>query len=533
MKKMLAFLLSLVMLLSLAGVCFAEEGALITEDITINIRAMNQYTNLDRILEKYYELVADDPNLKHVKLNFHYVTGADYMDKLTTAIVAQEDIDLMFVGSWQGRTNYINDGVFKELTPYLTDEVNYPGLAQYYTDEFLNAQKVNGGIYYAPLGAITELPGVVYREDLRKAYGCEPITDEATLMAYLQTIQAHIDDGSLDMTVPWGVSQEQGFMSFRNESFEGPQNGVYPLNVGTDFFLYIEDGKVVNAVVAGDDEAQFAGFPEGYNYDFIAENYVSLLDWMPYCNNTATEGDEYVDFNMGQSAVTYHCLSEVGPCITALKQAVPEAEVGFYVFNEAMRNCEQNAIPTTFAANNSVAIPAWSSEEKTVAAMCFLDALYGRKEINDLFMYGVEGEDWVEGEGKVVNYLRNSDDPNYYFYPVYSLVYTPGEFNYYPDWVAQDENLIKYWDYEYNTNTSYTVTPLAGFAFDNAPVEIERAALSGVVGTYQFNFGVYETVEATQEKIAEQHILFEQAGLEIIRQEVINQVQAYLDSQAK
>jgi len=201
-KRVLASLMSLSMAAGLAGFGGAEvkAGSMdITEDITINIRAMNQYTNLDRILDKYYELVADDPNLSHVKLNFSYVTGGDYKDKLTTAIVAQEDVDLMFVGSWQGRTDFVKDGVFKELSSYFGDEENFPGLAKYFTQDMLDAQKYKDGLYYIPLGVGEDLRGVAYREDLRKEYGCDAIVDEATLMEYLKTIQSHIDDGSLDM----------------------------------------------------------------------------------------------------------------------------------------------------------------------------------------------------------------------------------------------------------------------------------------------------------------------------------------------
>lgn len=56
--------------------------------------------------------------------------------------------------------------------------------------------------------------------------------------------------------------------------------------------------------------------------------------------------------------------------------------------------------------------------------------------------------------------------------------------------------------------------------------------MSGVVSAYQLNYGVYETEEATREKIAEQHILLEQSGLETVRAEVIRQLQEYLDSKA-
>jgi len=72
------------------------------EPTTINIRIMNAFTNLDKILEVYYDKVKDDPILSKITLNFSYVTGADYIDKLSLAISAQEDYDLMFCGSWQG-----------------------------------------------------------------------------------------------------------------------------------------------------------------------------------------------------------------------------------------------------------------------------------------------------------------------------------------------------------------------------------------------------------------------------------------------
>ena len=510
----------------------SEGDQLITEDITINIRAMNQYTNLDRILDKYYELVADDPNLSHVKLNFHYVTGSDYMDKLTTAIVAQEDIDLLFVGSWQGRTDYVKDGVFKDVSAYFEDEENYPGLATYFSDNILNAPKYEGGLYYIPLGAGEDLRGICYREDLRKEYGCDEIKDEETLKAYLETIQSHIDDGSLDMNVAWGITEAQGFMTFRNLMFEAPAHNIFIVNAGIDFYAYVDDNnKVVNAVVMGDDESQFAGFPEGYDYDFITENFAELTDWMPYCNNAIIEGDDYVDFTKGQCAATYHCISELGTAINSLQQYEKDAEVGFYVFDEAQRNMEKGGIPSTLLANNSVAIPAWSSDEKTTAVMCFLDALYGRKDINNLFCFGVEGEDYtVSDDGLVQNALRTSEDPDYYFYPTYSLVYTPHEFSYYYDWAAKEEKLKAYFDYQSDMENSYVLTKDSGFLFNSSNVEIEKAAISGVAENYKFNFGTYETKEATYEKAAEQYELLQAAGLETVRAEIISQMQAFFDA---
>ena len=69
------------------------------EDVTINIRVMNEFKNLDKVLAKYREMTKDDPILSHITPEFSWVAGGDYKDKLTMAMVANEDYDLMFCGS--------------------------------------------------------------------------------------------------------------------------------------------------------------------------------------------------------------------------------------------------------------------------------------------------------------------------------------------------------------------------------------------------------------------------------------------------
>ena len=73
---------------------------------------------------------------------------------------------------------------------------------------------------------------------------------------------------------------------------------------------------------------------------------------------------------------------------------------------------------------------------------------------------------------------------------------------------------------------SYVLTKDSGFAFDATNVQ---TAISGVAENYKFNHGTYETREATEEQAAEQHKLFEAAGLETVRQEIIDQMQAFFD----
>ena len=77
---------------------------------------------------------------------------------------------------------------------------------------------------------------------------------------------------------------------------------------------------------------------------------------------------------------------------------------------------------------------------------------------------------------------------------------------------------------------SYVLTKDSGFSFNSSNVEIEKAAISGVAENYKFNFGTYETKEATYEKAAEQYELLQAAGLETVRAEIISQMQAFFDA---
>lgn len=56
------------------------------EDTTINIRVMNEFKNLDKVIAKYTEMTKDDPIMSKIHLDFQWVAGGDYKDKLTMSL---------------------------------------------------------------------------------------------------------------------------------------------------------------------------------------------------------------------------------------------------------------------------------------------------------------------------------------------------------------------------------------------------------------------------------------------------------------
>ena len=274
-----------------SGETEAQEAAVQMEDTTINIRVMNEYRNIEKVLEKYEEMTQDDPIMSKIHLNFSYVAGGDYKDKLTMAMVAQEDYDLMFCGDWHGLSTFIQQGNFADLSGYFNND-QFPGLKSAFSEDFVNAmtsyvRQEDGtfktGIYGINLASYYEdSRGFMYREDLRKKYNCDPITDEESLFAFVQTVAENEPD-MIGVSLSNFFRLDSPFYSAKHDHVF-TQDNVNILGDQTWFYVGLSDDNktVLNAVVAGDSEDQFSKMPEGYQYDFITEYTVERTKWNPY-----------------------------------------------------------------------------------------------------------------------------------------------------------------------------------------------------------------------------------------------------------
>lgn len=505
------------------------EASPITKDVTINIRVMNEVKNVDKVIAKYEEMVADDPVMSKIHPNIEYVIGADYKDKLNMALSAQEDIDLMFCGSWFGLTKFIQEGDFADLTEYFGND-QFPGLKTAFSGQFLDAMtsyvrqedgSYTKGIYGINMAnAYEDSRGFMYREDLRQKYGCDEITDRDSLMAFVKTVCENEPDMMgvnlwnffyLDSPVYTG-KHDNVFSQDSTEVF-GDQTRIY---VG----LSEDHTKVLNVVVAGDSEEEFAKMPEGYQYDFITEYAVKRTEWNPYLNPSRGETTPVEK----PAAISYSALSEFENRSKEAMENVPESEWRFYVIDDAQRNKEEGAVICDIATNNWLVVPEWS--DKKLATMYFLDWMFGSKEAHDLFQYGIEGEDW-EAIGD--NGMKNTDisDEEKYVMPGYSFTWNPNYVRY-SELVLNNAELKADFDYAYSDST-YQLSPLAGFSFDASNVETEVANISALSNELRLNISLYEADEAV-EKLQTWHADAEAAGLETVRQELITQLQQFLDA---
>jgi len=509
----------------------AEQAEAVTEmeDTTLKIRVMNEYRNLDKVLEKYEEMTADDPIMSHIDLEFSYVAGGDYKDKLTMAITAQEEYDLMFCGGWHGLSTFIQEGDFADLSGYFNNDA-FPGLKKAFSEQFVDAMSsyvrmedgsYNKGVYSINLASYYEdSRGFIIREDLRKKYGCDPVTDEASLMAFVKTVCENEPDmigislwNFFRFNSPWYSAKHDNVYTQDNVNIFGDQTWVYVA-------LSDDQKTVLNAVVAGDAPEEFAKMPEGYQDDFISAYLLDRTKWNPYLFQSRGTSDVVEP----DAAAFYSPLTEYETRMTEAQQKNPDAEFSFYVIEEAQRNREEGAVICDLVTNNWLVVPEWS--ENIDATMYFLDWMFGNKEAHDLFQYGIEGVDWEAIGDEGFKQTDISDDEEY-FMPTYSFTLNPTYIRH-SEFVLNNPEIKAQYDYIYDEST-YQLSPLAGFAFDSSEVATEVANISALSNELQFTLSMYDEAEAA-ERIANWNAEAKKVGLDTVRAELINQIQAFLDA---
>ncbi|MCL2412204.1 MAG: ABC transporter substrate-binding protein [Treponema sp.] len=499
----------------------------------INIRLMNEIRNAGKVIARFQELVKDDPILSMVLPRITFITGGSYRDRLNMSLIAQERFDLMFVGSWQGLRFFIQQGVFADLTEFFNND-EFPGLQKAFPPDFVQAKTMyireNDGTFRRGIFGINlaeffeDTRGLIYREDLRRAHNLPPITCNDTLIKFFETvIEAERQIGNewlgLDMwnmfhlDTPWYWGKHYGVFAQDSTNLFGDQTHIY---IG----LSPDNRTVLNAVVAGDSPEEFAKMPPGFQYDFITEVAVARANrWNRFMSPHRGTGQlEFRPF-----LAVYTTLSGFESAVREALDRTPNAEFGFFVFDEAQRNMQPGAIVSDMVSNNWLVVPAWS--ENIYLTMRFLDWMFGSMENHNLFHYGIEGEDWI-AIGDYGFKQTDISESQRFVMQTYSFTANPN-FIRKSEFVLSRPELEKRFRYMYDMS-AYVLSPLAGFVFNPAGVQTEIANVTALSNEMQLNVSRYDADVAVQ-RIDRWHREATRVGLERVRAELILQLQEFLD----
>ena len=374
-----------------------ERGAAALEPVTLKILFKGpKPEGWDAVYEEFLNRTRDTLN---TELDMTFVEHADYKDKLNLEMTSGADYDLVFDAGFIHLKELAADGYYADLSAYFNND-EYPGLKAAFSPETMEANKWYGQMCYIPLFRAygTGIPVVYYRQDLADSWGVGTIDSMEDLEAYWAAAK---ENG----LIPFSARDTRGFYQLYTITGSYPETadrvssaeaGVQNFNIaGCTFWTYIQDGEVKACALEGSGDENFADFPEGYNYDFGAERYEKFAEWQQagYVSaDSMTTKDADTPFWAGQAASTIGTLDEYENNANNITTYSPDAQLATFVYIDSIRNMEEGAYPTTYVANNGMAVPA--SSKNIDRTMKFLDWMFADAANHDLFELGIEGTDW-------------------------------------------------------------------------------------------------------------------------------------------
>jgi putative aldouronate transport system substrate-binding protein len=501
----------------------------ISGQTTLKVYLFGEPQNMDKVLAKFYEQTKDTLN---IKLDIIWSSGADHREKMPLIMSNQENADLVFDAYWMNLNRLSSQGAYADISSYFNND-NYPGLKKAFPPEYI-AQVTNGdgSIYAIPLTqAAEDIQVIILRKDLREKYGMAPIDSNEDLAAYFQHVQADIKSGALFMIAPFGVGGSRAFYYLDDDIIEKRARNIFNIDgsgngVGMMFDVALsEDGKkVIGAATLGDPDSAYAMFPPPYNRNTRNDRVVyKITKWVAYAQRDRQSITDLNQFYAEKIAAKEGNISNYLADARTMEKIGKAIEM--YMYIPTMRNREK-IVTTPLTAWNFLCVPRQS--KKIDKTMAFIDWIFRSRENHDLFEFGIEGEDWLAvGDDE----FQDLSPANKYVFPGYEMTWNP---NYIRIDTNYPEDIKEIFRYQ-NDPASYIPSPIAGFTFNNeadAALRTAYAAVAGIQSTYRpiLMMGLAETPEKTKAALEEYYTQVKNAGLDVIRQAIIDQVQKHLDS---
>lgn len=456
MKKLLALVLAVAMLLSVASFASAQE----IETITMMHHGSN-VTDDTEVLAKLNEYLAEKIG---VKLEVIWGTWGDFDDKAVNAIMGGDPIDIYFTCSWSKDAYYdfAKKGYWLKLDDLMAE----------YAQDFL-----------AILPEGLKNGATIDGSDGKGMYAFNGIKDSATQNCWdinvtlLEELGFTLDD-----------IKSRDYYTFGDilaKAKEVKGDSFYPLLVEP----MVLERMVTNGIILPGDCADpnllsFYLNPEDVSaqgpYGNVLLNKFATEEFKKFAEKTR----EYYELGYIDPALA---IAETSNDVRSNKQLSAEYLIGTQSYalgyeHEAstLRNIHVEFVPCTApyldtTASQGAMMAVSSASEHPVAAVKFLNLLNTDPYVMTMLNYGVEGVHYTLNEDGLVVFTEKRND------------YTPwrnglGNITLLPNTVDEGAG---FWE---NTFLPFYGAakgiPVLGFIFDSAPVEVEMSALAGVAAQY-------------------------------------------------
>lgn len=514
MKRLIPLLLALCLLLS--GCRQAEEtkpSAQQEESEVVTINAITIGTPPSGGLDSLYAQLdaLTIPELGCL-LRFHYIPWGDERNQINIAISSGE-YDIIPQGTFSDYQLMAARNAFLDIKPYLSQ---VPALVEHYCisgEDVLANSEIDGRLYGIPqhsAPAVDADEGFFYREDLRKKWGLEPITDLATMEAYLYRAKDEPEFADKPLITDNRIWTCLWMMLAKDDYFEITSFTDTPYAV-----CKIDDPYHVVSRVETQIFKEMLRYLQRWYQDGILDKRLLTLS-----ANEGTSGRAMILSGNKPCETNSPIWSINRDWIPVLTEDHPDWEFGFFTYNLSGRITQYKE------SSHTGSLLSISSRTKyPEIAVRLLEKLHTDQRYYDLLIFGVEGEHYQLADAGI-----SYDD-------------IPSEKRFAGWTAAADSYLDRTTIYQKNsqwTNNVYlplqeigtqisehaVFHPLNTFTFNIMPVSQEASQLAKVWNAYMMPLlcGLSETIDAELDAAINQ---LRQNGLDTYLLEIQQQLSTY------
>ncbi|WP_165452224.1 DUF3502 domain-containing protein [Paenibacillus thalictri] len=442
----------------------------------------------------------------HAALDIEYIPWSSYNNQLLVKMAAGEDYDFFYNGYWQNYSQILNRMGARDVTDLI--ERYAPDLYKGLTPEYIHTNKYNGKLYGIPIPGPIEYPqGFNFRADIAEKYGYN-----ASNLGSLQQVEAFLKKALASERASGrvGIRYNGEYTGdYKAMAFLGTQREYVPsYDFNSPGFLLNNEPVVIN--------------------QFETQQY---KDFLKLKRRWWDEGLIDKDSLFSKASLQSELISDtksLGYISNAPEGYMGENSAGRAKLDPGARldyvsiEGEGFKMVSSFKAGNFIVITPSSRNAERV--LMFLNVLYKDKEIRDLYLYGIQGKDFVPVGDKQFKYPEGAD-PSKVFQNLWWMV-TPWSNARIPaSATATDKKFI-----QMSTDpNNFTKSVIAGFDFNPDPVKTEISKVNTIVVEYRKTLESGSGTDAQQDAKYNEFIdKLKKAGVDKIIAEKQKQIDAFL-----
>lgn len=476
------------------------SGIDISKPVEITMYVLGtEATDKDKVVEKINERLKAELN---ATLNLQIIPLSEYATRYPLILSGGENVDLIYAAPWVNFKENVTRKAFLELT----DDFLNMYMPQTMANEPAEAFKqmlVDGKLYAIPRNQTTYSSFynvVMVRKDLREKYGIPELKSLEDYEKYLYAV----------------AENEKGIYGFYNmPTFKPAIYALFEVSnnllqiVKGDYFIWKDDGSFDL------DEVKYYFDSDEYRqYVLKMAEWAEKGVWPSDAIAGTVSPNDY--FTQGRSASLMLSVDTIDSIWnTAEASGITDIEV-FDIFPEATSRKSDYS-------GDAIAIPYVSKNPERAAMV--LDMLKNDRELNLLFVGGIEGEHYIYDEA--ANTRTEGPAASAYVWDSFSWA-VRNDWN--PTLPTRDVTKSLTKAVEQRTLGDYW--PCSGFSFNNEAVKTQVTLVESLISEYSTSFDLGVFGADTETKLDEFISQLESAGLEDIKAEYLRQLGEYIGQQS-